>query len=88
MFNTPTKLNTLGGANQRSAGSKSDAVIVGTSGGDSGVRGFVAAYDAVTGKQRWLLWTIPEASGESGSSSWPGDAYPHGGAHYVDARYL
>jgi alcohol dehydrogenase (cytochrome c) len=56
-----------------------DAVIVGTSGGDSGVRGFVAAYDAVTGKQRWLLWTIP-GPGESGSSSWPGDAYLHGGA--------
>jgi alcohol dehydrogenase (cytochrome c) len=55
------------------------AVIVGTSGGDSGVRGFVAAYDAVTGKLKWHLWTIP-GPGEFGSSSWPGDSYLYGGA--------
>jgi alcohol dehydrogenase (cytochrome c) len=55
------------------------AIIVGTSGGDSGVRGFVAAFDAVTGKEKWRLWTIP-APGEFGSSSWAGDAYLHGGA--------
>jgi alcohol dehydrogenase (cytochrome c) len=55
------------------------AVIVGTSGGDSGVRGFVAAYDAtVTGKLKWRLWTIP-GPGEFGASSWPGDSYLHGG---------
>ena len=55
-----------------------DLVVVGTSGGDSGVRGFVAAYDARTGKERWRFWTIP-APGEFGSSSWPGDSYIHGG---------
>src|SRR5271169_5359280 len=55
-----------------------DEVIVGTSGGDSGVRGFLAAYDAATGKLKWRFWTIP-APGEFGSSSWPGDAYQHGG---------
>jgi alcohol dehydrogenase (cytochrome c) len=55
------------------------AVIVGTSGGDSGVRGFVAAFDAVTGTLKWRLWTIP-GPGEFGSSSWPGDSYLHGGA--------
>jgi alcohol dehydrogenase (cytochrome c) len=55
-----------------------DAVIVGTSGGDSGVRGFVAAYDAVTGKLKWRFWTIP-GPGEFGSASWPGDSYLHGG---------
>jgi alcohol dehydrogenase (cytochrome c) len=54
------------------------SVIVGTSGGDSGVRGFVAAYDPVTGKEKWRLWTIP-GPGEFGSSSWPGDSYLHGG---------
>jgi alcohol dehydrogenase (cytochrome c) len=54
------------------------AVIVGTSGGDSGVRGFLAAYDTGTGKLKWKFWTIP-APGEFGSSSWPGDAYLHGG---------
>jgi alcohol dehydrogenase (cytochrome c) len=54
------------------------AVIVGTSGGDSGVRGFLAAYDAVSGKLKWKFWTIPGPR-EFGSSSWPGDAYLHGG---------
>jgi alcohol dehydrogenase (cytochrome c) len=55
-----------------------DQVIVGTSGGDSGVRGFLAAYDALTGKLRWRFWTIP-GPGEFGSASWPGDSYLHGG---------
>ncbi len=55
-----------------------DEVIVGTSGGDSGVRGFLAAYDASTGKLKWRLWTIP-GPGEFGSSSWPGDSYLYGG---------
>ncbi len=55
-----------------------DQVIVGTSGGDSGVRGFVAAFNAETGELRWKFWTIP-APGEAGSASWPGDAYLHGG---------
>ena len=55
-----------------------DEVIVGPSGGDSGVRGFVAAYDAQTGNLKWRFWTIP-APGEPGSPSWPGDSYLHGG---------
>ena len=55
-----------------------DNVIVGTSGGDSGVRGLLAAYDALTGKLKWRFWTIP-GPGEFGSASWPGDAYLHGG---------
>ncbi len=53
-------------------------VIVGTSGGDDGVRGFVSAFDADTGKLVWRFWTIP-APGEHGSESWPGDSYLHGG---------
>jgi len=56
-----------------------DEIIVGTSGGDSGVRGFVAAFDPTTGKEKWRFWTIP-APGEFGSDSWPGDSYLHGGA--------
>lgn len=56
-----------------------DEIIVGSSGGDSGVRGFVAAYDALTGKQKWRFWTIP-GPGEFGSSSWPGKSYLYGGA--------
>jgi len=55
-----------------------DLVLVGTSGGDDGVRGFVAAFEAPTGKLAWRLWTIP-GPGEPGSSSWPGNMYLHGG---------
>lgn len=55
-----------------------DKVLVGTSGGDDGVRGFVAAYDAETGKLAWRFWTIP-GPGEFGSESWPGKLYLHGG---------
>ncbi len=53
-------------------------VIVGTSGGDDGVRGFVAAFDAISGNLAWRFWTIP-GPGEFGSESWPGDLYLHGG---------
>jgi alcohol dehydrogenase (cytochrome c) len=55
-----------------------DKVIVGTSGGDDGIRGFVAAYDAESGKEVWRFWTIP-GPGEFGSSSWPGESYKLGG---------
>jgi alcohol dehydrogenase (cytochrome c) len=55
-----------------------DKVLVGTSGGDDGVRGFVAAYDTLTGKLAWRFWTIP-GPGEFGSESWPGKLYLHGG---------
>lgn len=56
-----------------------DQVLVGTSGGDDGVRGFIASFDAESGKERWRTWTIP-APGEFGSESWPGDLYLRGGA--------
>jgi alcohol dehydrogenase (cytochrome c) len=55
-----------------------DKVLVGTSGGDDGVRGFLAAFDAETGEEKWRFWTIP-GPGEKGSESWPGDMYMHGG---------
>ena len=55
-----------------------DKVLVGTSGGDDGVHGFLAAFDALTGKLVWRFWTIP-GPGEPGSESWKGDAYLHGG---------
>ena len=55
-----------------------DKVLVGTSGGDDGVQGFLAAYDAMTGKLAWRFWTIP-GPGEFGSVSWPGQAYLRGG---------
>jgi glucose dehydrogenase len=55
-----------------------DKVLVGTSGGDDGVRGFIAAFDAESGKLAWRFWTIP-GPGEPGSSSWPGQMYLRGG---------
>jgi alcohol dehydrogenase (cytochrome c) len=64
-----------------------DKVIVGTSGGDDGVRGFVSAFDAQTGKLAWKFWTIP-GPGEPGSESWPGDAYLRaGGTTWMPGTY-
>ncbi len=53
-------------------------VMVGVSGGELGIRGFVAAYDAETGAELWKTYTIP-APGEPGSESWPGDSWKTGG---------
>jgi len=36
-----------------------DKIIVGISGGESGVRGFVDAYDAATGTRAWRFYTVP-----------------------------
>jgi alcohol dehydrogenase (cytochrome c) len=55
-------------------------VMVGASGGEFGVRGFVAAFDAETGKELWRTFTVP-APGEPGSETWPkGDQWKTGGA--------
>ena len=55
-----------------------DKVLVGISGGEQGVRGFIDAYDAATGKRAWRFWTIP-GPGEPGSESWLGDSWMRGG---------
>jgi alcohol dehydrogenase (cytochrome c) len=55
-----------------------DLVIPGIGGGDSGVRGFLAAYDQKTGKEAWRFWTIP-ATGEPGSETWNGKGIEHPG---------
>jgi alcohol dehydrogenase (cytochrome c) len=44
-------------------------VVTGTSGGDEGVRGFVAAFDQATGKEVWRFWTVPRP-GEPKSETW------------------
>jgi alcohol dehydrogenase (cytochrome c) len=48
-------------------------VISGTSGGDEGIRGFVAAFDQETGREVWRFWTVPKR-GEPGSETWRGTA--------------
>ncbi|HET9830246.1 MAG TPA: PQQ-dependent dehydrogenase, methanol/ethanol family [Vicinamibacterales bacterium] len=63
-------------------------VLVGTSGGEWGVRGFVAAFDANTGKELWRTFTVP-APGQPGSETWPkGDQWKTGGGSiWVTANY-
>jgi alcohol dehydrogenase (cytochrome c) len=56
-----------------------DKVIVGTAGGDLGIRGFIAAYDVKTGKEAWRFYTIP-GPGEPGNDSWSGESWKTGGA--------
>jgi alcohol dehydrogenase (cytochrome c) len=57
-----------------------DKVIVGVAGGEFGIRGFIAAYDARTGREAWRFNIIP-GPGEPGHESWQGqgDAWEHGG---------
>ena len=54
-------------------------VLVGPSGGERGIRGFVAAYDAESGEEVWRSHTIP-GPGEPGNETWPGDTWRTGGA--------
>ncbi|MEX2543181.1 MAG: PQQ-dependent dehydrogenase, methanol/ethanol family [Trueperaceae bacterium] len=54
-------------------------VMVGVSGGELGVRGFVQAFDSETGDPAWKTYTIP-APGEPGNDTWPGNTWEHGGA--------
>jgi alcohol dehydrogenase (cytochrome c) len=56
-----------------------DKVIVGTAGGEYGIRGFIAAYDVRTGKEVWRFYTIP-GPGEPGHETWAGDSWKTGGA--------
>ncbi|PYS29587.1 MAG: PQQ-dependent dehydrogenase, methanol/ethanol family [Acidobacteria bacterium] len=63
-------------------------VLVGASGGEFGIRGFVAAFDPDTGKEVWRVYTVP-APGEPGSDTWPGgDQWKNGGASvWVTGNY-
>lgn len=65
-----------------------DLVIAGVSGGDMGIRGFLAAYRVDTGEQAWRFWTIP-ARGEPGSETWKGDVdlEEGGGATWLTGTY-
>jgi alcohol dehydrogenase (cytochrome c) len=62
-------------------------VIVGISGGEAGIRGFLDAYDAATGARRWRFWTIP-GPGEPGHDTWTAESWQHGaGATWLTGSY-
>ena len=54
-------------------------IVIGVSGGEYGVRGFIDAYDADTGARKWRFYTVP-GPGESEQDSWEGDSWKVGGA--------
>ena len=56
-----------------------DKVIIGTAGGEYGVRGFLAAFDAKTGREAWRFNTVP-GPGEPGNDTWSGESWKTGGA--------
>lgn len=62
-------------------------VVVGISGGEAGIRGFVDAYHAKTGKLLWRTYTVP-AAGEPGVETWAGDSWKNGaGATWLTGSY-
>jgi quinohemoprotein ethanol dehydrogenase len=56
-------------------------VFIGASGGEFGVRGWIAAFDADTGKEVWRFWTVPgdpskgfeNQALEKAAKTWSGD---------------
>ncbi|MEZ7831599.1 MAG: PQQ-dependent dehydrogenase, methanol/ethanol family [Gammaproteobacteria bacterium] len=56
-----------------------DKVVTGIAGGEFGIRGFIDAYDPVTGELEWRTYAIP-GPGEPGNDSWSGDSWKTGGA--------
>jgi alcohol dehydrogenase (cytochrome c) len=66
-----------------------DAILIGASGGDNGVRDWLAALDPKTGETKWKTFMVP-APGEPGSETWKDKAEAWrtgGGALYVTGSY-
>lgn len=64
-----------------------DKIIVGVAGGEHGIRGFLDAYDAKTGKRLWRFNSTPNP-GEFGSDTWKGDTWKlGGGATWLTGSY-
>ena len=56
-----------------------NSIVIGISGGEYGIRGFIDAYDAESGTRKWRFYTVP-GPGEPGHDSWEGDSWKVGGA--------
>lgn len=64
-----------------------EMVIVGVSGADEGIRGFVAALRADTGALIWRHWTLPRR-GEPGIETWKrGESLSGGGSTWLTGSY-
>jgi len=66
-------------------------VLIGNGGGEFGVRGYVSAYDAETGKLVWRFYTVPGNPGkpfeqpvlEQAAKTWSGEWWKNGGGGTV-----
>ncbi len=56
-----------------------DLVVTGVGTASKESRGFIAAYEARTGRERWRFQSIP-GPGMPGNETWEGDSWKHGGA--------
>jgi PQQ-dependent dehydrogenase (methanol/ethanol family) len=64
-----------------------DMVITGVAGGEYGIRGFIDAYDAATGKRVWRFQAVP-GPGEFGNDTWSGDSWRRGsGGTWLTGSY-
>ncbi|MFD1941556.1 PQQ-dependent dehydrogenase, methanol/ethanol family [Paradevosia shaoguanensis] len=70
-----------------------DKVVVGTSGGERGIRGYIVAFDTETGKEAWRTFIVPEP-GQPGSETWPQPGDEHadawktgGGSSWITGQY-
>jgi alcohol dehydrogenase (cytochrome c) len=54
-------------------------IVVGVAGGETGIRGLLAAYSPDDGKLIWRFYTVP-GPGEPGHETWEGDMWKTGGA--------
>ena len=53
-------------------------IMVGLSGGEMGIRGFIQAFDAQSGESTWKTFLVP-GPGEAGHETWPADSWQRGG---------
>jgi len=87
MTTDPTKPYTITGAPRVIKGN----VVIGNAGAEYGVRGYVSAYDAETGKLRWRFYTVPgnpELGFETeamrmAAETWTGEWWKYGGGGTV-----